>query len=159
MSKDRIKVGDKVRIKETGDEGVVSHLKISSVGHTLFLLSGGPFDEDYVFYDVDLEKIEESEGGLKYDNGKPDLSLVDRSLVEAAARALMFGANKYGRDNYKKGIALERIYASLLRHIFARMSGEFKDPESGLDHLDHIAGNVQFLTYFTSIERLGDVND
>lgn len=89
----------------------------------------------------------------KHDQNKPDLSLVDKTLVESAARALMFGANKYGRDNYKQGLELNRVYASLLRHIFARMSGEINDPESGLDHLDHIAANVQFLCYFVNKER------
>ena len=98
---------------------------------------------------VDLTKT-----AKKFDKGKPDLSLIDASLVEAAARALSFGAEKYGRDNYKEGLDLNRVFAALLRHTFARMNGEVLDPESGLDHLDHMAANIQFLTYFTKHDKL-----
>jgi len=102
-------------------------------------------------YESDIKAIEVKPtvlGGVKHDQGKPDLSLVDVSLVNAAARALMFGAEKYGRDNYKNGLDINRVYASLFRHLFARMSGEINDPESGLDHLDHASANMQFLNYF-----------
>lgn len=105
----------------------------------------------FIVYESDVKAIEVKHpvsGGVKHDQGKPDLSLVDVSLVNAAARALMFGAEKYGRDNYKNGLDINRVYASLFRHLFARMSGEIKDPESGLDHLDHASANMQFLNYF-----------
>ena len=91
-----------------------------------------------------------TEGADKFDTGKPDLSLIDPSLVNAAARALGFGAKKYGRNNYKKGMDINRLYASLLRHTFARISGELVDKESGLDHLDHMAANIQLLTYMVA---------
>jgi len=105
----------------------------------------------FIVYESDVKAIEVKHpvsGGVKHDQGKPDLSLVDVSLVNAAARALMFGAEKYGRDNYKNGLDINRVYASLFRHLFARMSGEINDPESGLDHLDHASANMQFLNYF-----------
>jgi len=130
---------DKYVYKLGTDEGQVMYV---DVAETDLILAG------------DDEKLKET-GGTKYDSGKPDLSFIEAALVEAAARALMFGAEKYGRNNYKKGIEDNRIYASLLRHIFARMNGEQFDPESGLDHIDHIAANVQFLAYFNKERNNG----
>lgn len=81
---------------------------------------------------------EQSEG-LKFDQGKPDLSLVPRGLVEGCARAMMFGVGKYGRDNWRSGFADSRLLAACLRHVMAYTNGERLDPESGLCHLDHAA--------------------
>lgn len=159
--------GDEVRVSAPNlikTRGTIQEVIIGSAGHARYIL--GDVDKEgvylgYEYGDHELEivkTVSASEGGTKFDAGKPDLSLVDKTLVNAAARALMFGAKKYGRDNYKQGIELNRIYASLLRHLFARMGGEFKDPESGLDHIDHIAANVQFLAYFTSIEKTDDLS-
>lgn len=96
--------------------------------------------------------------GLKYDNGKPDLTIVDKNIIEAAARALTFGAKKYTRGNYKhfKKEDLVRLYASLLRHAFAITSGEQFDRESGLKHLDHIAANVNIICYLEN--KHGSIN-
>jgi len=55
---------------------------------------------------------------------------------------LAFGAKKYGRNNYKKGFKLTRLLDAALRHLMARARGEEKDPESGLDHLDHFCACI-----------------
>lgn len=78
-----------------------------------------------------------SDSAIKYDDGKPDLSLVSRELVEAVAYVRMFGSKKYERDNWKKGFKVTRSCAAALRHIFAFLSGETRDPESTLPHLSH----------------------
>lgn len=75
--------------------------------------------------------------GLKYDDGKPDFSMVSLDLMEEVAKVRMFGAKKYERDNWKKGFKVTRSCAAALRHIFAFLSGETVDPESGLSHLAH----------------------
>lgn len=75
--------------------------------------------------------------GLKYDNGKPDLSIVPLALETACARAFEFGANKYGRNNYRHGLKYTRLIAAALRHIKAWNEVEDLDLESGLSHLDH----------------------
>ena len=77
--------------------------------------------------------------GKKFDDGKPDLSLVPRGLVEGCARAMMFGVGKYGRDNWRGGFEDSRLLAACLRHIMAYTNGDRVDRESGLCHLDHAA--------------------
>jgi hypothetical protein len=65
--------------------------------------------------------------------------------IEAIARVLQFGANKYARSNWKKGLPVTEIIDSMLRHQLAYLNGETIDPESGLRHTDHIACNALFL--------------
>jgi len=52
-----------------------------------------------------------------------------------------------GKDNWKKGMPVTQVSESLLRHMFAFLSGEDKDPESGIDHLGHVMCNAMFLSY------------
>lgn len=84
--------------------------------------------------------------GIKYDENKPQMSLIDFEALEGLAKVLTFGANKYGADNWRGGIANSRIVSSLLRHLSAYQRGEDFDPESGLSHLDHIGCNWMFLS-------------
>jgi hypothetical protein len=47
------------------------------------------------------------------------------------------GSKKYGDNNYKLGIPLKRVYASLLRHVFQWAEGDRKE-----DHLMQAAWNL-----------------
>lgn len=85
--------------------------------------------------------------GTKHDNGKPDLSLISRELMENVARVREFGAKKYARDNWKKGFNYTRSAAACLRHVFAFLSGEDLDPESGLPHIAHAICCLEHLLY------------
>jgi len=82
--------------------------------------------------------------GTKHDQGKPDLTLLDRIAMEEVARVLMKGAEKYGRLNWQKGIDKERLLAAALRHIMASNDGELKDPEFGTSHLAHAICGLMF---------------
>lgn len=75
--------------------------------------------------------------GKKFDDGKAKLSMLPRGGMEGAARALMFGEGKYGRDNWRTGFKDSRLIDASLRHITAYMNGERNDHESGLCHIDH----------------------
>lgn len=44
-----------------------------------------------------------------------------------------------GERNWEKGLAWGRLSGALLRHLWAWMRGEERDPESGLPHLAHMA--------------------
>lgn len=44
-----------------------------------------------------------------------------------------------GERNWEKGMAWGRLSGALLRHLFAWMNGEDRDPESGMRHLAHAA--------------------
>lgn len=84
----------------------------------------------------------------RFNKGKPQYSLFEMSTLEPCIKVLEFGAEKYGRCNWKKGLPTLHLLDSLLRHIIAYKEGEDKDKESGINHLGHIMCNVMFLTYF-----------
>lgn len=83
----------------------------------------------------------------RHNKGKPKYSLLDLNSFEDCVRVLEFGAEKYSRDNWKKGLPVSEILDSMLRHISAIQRGEFIDPESGLPHHGHISCNVMFLEH------------
>lgn len=92
--------------------------------------------------------------GLKHDTGKTDLSIVPEALDYAAARALTFGASKYGRNNFKGGIDYTRILGAALRHLKAWNEREDNDPESGLSHLDHAIACLAMLAVYETTSAL-----
>lgn len=79
--------------------------------------------------------------------GKPKLSMIlDASeALYGAAQVLEFGEKKYARGNWLKGLDTVEIMDSLLRHLVAYNSGENRDEESGLPHVDHVLVNALFL--------------
>jgi Domain of unknown function (DUF5664) len=85
------------------------------------------------------------EGGLKYDDDKPPMSLLDAEYLEGIANVLGFGAKKYAAHNWRKGINTSRLISSLYRHLGAINKGEDVDPESGLPHVYHLGCNTMFL--------------
>lgn len=85
--------------------------------------------------------------GTKHDQGKPQIHLVPTEAIEAAARALGFGAIKYDRWNYRGGITHTRLYDSVMRHMMEYLSGRSVDPESGLDPLDHAIAALSMLIW------------
>ena len=87
------------------------------------------------------------EKSLRYNEGKPQWSLVDFKSLEPLVRVMEYGAQKYARENWKKGLDLNQILESMSRHLFALMSGEIVDPESGCEHIGHIMANAMFWEY------------
>ena len=83
----------------------------------------------------------------RFNAGKPQWSIVDFKSLEPMVRVLEFGSVKYSRDNWKKGMPINEICDSLMRHLVAYMDGEELDPESGLSHIGHIQCNAMFLSY------------
>jgi hypothetical protein len=76
--------------------------------------------------------------GVKYDGEKPRMHLLPPKAVLEVAKVLTFGAQKYDEDNWKKLENLQSRYTSAaLRHIFAGMTGENLDEESGFYHEAH----------------------
>lgn len=91
--------------------------------------------------------------GMKYDEGKPNLSLVfggfNKALLDVGYIGT-FGARKYTPNGWKDVENLyERYSSALLRHMFAAMSPRVKDiydNETGRLHLAHVAWNALALT-------------
>lgn len=83
----------------------------------------------------------------RYNDKKPQYSLIDFKSLEPMVRVLEFGAKKYSKDNWKKGLPVMSICDSLLRHLIAFMNGENNDKESKQSHIGHILCNAMFLQY------------
>ena len=97
--------------------------------------------------------------GVKYDNGKPNLSLVfggfPKALLEVGAIGT-FGAKKYSPNGWKTVPDLQERYTSaLLRHLFGIFCKEDLDKESGRLHLCHVAWNALALAE----DRLDKLSD
>lgn len=85
--------------------------------------------------------------GRKDDAKKPDYSLVPPLAQDEFVQVLTFGADKYGRDNWRKLADLKiRYIAAAGRHLNAVMRGEIRDPESGLLHAAHLQSCAAFLS-------------
>jgi hypothetical protein len=87
-----------------------------------------------------------TEKGIKYDQDKPRVDLLDPVALEGLANVLGFGAQKYAAHNWRGGISYSRLLGALLRHTFAIIRGEDNDPESGLPHVDHLGCCWMFLS-------------
>jgi hypothetical protein len=90
--------------------------------------------------------------GLKYDGNKPDLSLIPKAALDSCAKAFMFGASKYERDNFREGMEWTRLTASCMRHVTAFQEGENLDPESGVHHLGHALACLSMLMYYVETQ-------
>jgi len=90
-------------------------------------------------------EIRTKETGTKHDQSKPRLELISSIATFKKAWVYTRGAEKYGTDNWRKGIAWSRIIGACLRHIFMWLMGEDKDTETGLSHLAHAACCLDFL--------------
>lgn len=84
-------------------------------------------------------------GAAKYDTGKVRLELLSVPAMEAIAEVMTFGAKKYAAHNWRKGFEWSRLFGATLRHLFAALKGEDRDPESGLPHLAHAGCCIMFL--------------
>lgn len=89
----------------------------------------------------------EDEGGVKFDQDKPRMDLLDGYAIEELAKVLTFGAKKYAPHNWRKGIAFSRLLAASARHLFAIMRGENLDEETGLHHAAHLMCCAMFLVW------------
>jgi hypothetical protein len=90
--------------------------------------------------------------GRKDDAGELRWGLLRKSLVlplEAVIRVLMYGANKYGDDNWQwVDNPLVRYRDALDRHLADIDKGVIVDPDTGENNYAHVATNALFLLWF-----------
>ena len=94
-----------------------------------------------------LPPLNDVVGATKHDSGKPQLSLNPVEALELMAQALAFGAQKYGKNNFKRGHAYSRTLDAALRHLSALAAGEFTDSDSGNQHLAHALASLAMLAH------------
>lgn len=99
------------------------------------------------------------EAGIKHDQQKPRMDLLDRHAIEQLAAVLTFGAKKYAAHNWRNGIEYSRLVSAAQRHLLAFNDGETLDPESGLPHIAHAMCNCMFLLGLSNKPELDDRYD
>jgi hypothetical protein len=92
----------------------------------------------------------------RHNRGKTRHDLTPAFAQEQYARVLTIGAEKYGDNNWRKGMPWTSVIASAERHLLALKSGEDYDAESGLLHSAHLMANMAILTEFYKIYPQGD---
>lgn len=120
------------------------------------------FSRDFSkFFDTPIQIKEPSDSfpewtvdeGVKADTEKVMMQLLSPDFMEEVAKVFTFGAQKYGENNYKKGLKVSRILGALDRHLKAFKVLEDNDPETGLSHLAHAACCLQMAFYMVSKSR------
>lgn len=77
-------------------------------------------------------------------------------------RVLEFGAKKYTKGNWAKGMGWSTCYTCALSHLTKYLARDVTDPkaaldeESGVDHLAHAMCNLLFLIGYTTLYPEGD---
>lgn len=94
--------------------------------------------------------------GVKYDTGKPRYDLIPAEPLEALAQVYTMGASKYADRNWEKGLKWSRVFAAIMRHLWAFWRGEETDKESGLPHVIHAAWGCFALAEFMATKRTFD---
>ncbi len=100
-----------------------------------------------------------TEKGQRFNNGKAQFSYIldFGTSLEGLSKVMEFGAKKYSRGNWKKGLDPHQTIDSLMRHLIKYCDGHVLDlnedgeadkDHSGLPHVDHISFNALALATF-----------
>lgn len=82
---------------------------------------------------------------IKFDLGKPQVSLVPQEALLGCARIMTHGAKKYDAHNWCKGFSFSKLYDAIFRHLISSVLGEDIDPDSKEDPLLHIMADAGML--------------
>lgn len=91
---------------------------------------------------------------MKYDKGKPRLSLVPTQIIFDIAEVREYGVEKYHDLDSWKDINVQRYIEAAYRHWLAFMANPAgKDTESGIEHYKHVACNLAFICHLMNINN------
>ena len=68
--------------------------------------------------------------------------LITSSLLDRTSITLSEGAERYGVDNWKKGLPSADVFNHLIAHLLS-----WRDGDRSEDHLAHATCNIMFLMY------------
>ena len=88
---------------------------------------------------------------------KIPIHLFPKSAVILGSLALLDGALKYGRANWREiGVRASIYYDAIERHVGAWFEGETNDPDSGLPHLAHAIACIAIIIDADNAGKLKD---
>ncbi len=140
---DRLTAAVKAYRNELGLDGAYDQVLVEAENLLKSAVPSTGYDQgDVAFKRPENERV----AGLKYDSGKPRISLVPPHALTEMAKVMTFGASKYKAHSWKQvENAQERYLDALLRHAIAYVAGERIDPESGLPTMAHLMCDAAFL--------------
>jgi len=115
------------------------------------LIKTGEKPVPLLFMSDPAEGSSDRDQALRYNDGKPRLSFVlsAPNAIAGVTKVLEHGAEKYSRDNWKKGLPYTEVADSLIRHLTDFLNGEDIDKDSGyLLNIDQVVCNALFLAEF-----------
>ena len=92
-------------------------------------------------------KLKNEDNGIRHNNGKPMVSLIDPEFILGMAEVLTEGMKKYDKHNWQKGLNFSDSYDSAMRHLLKFWAGKDVDHETSLNELLHSATNLMFMYY------------
>jgi len=93
----------------------------------------------------------EDNKALRYNDWKPQWSLVHFESLELMVHVLEYGAKKYEEKNWMKPMDKSQILDSLTRHLAKLIDWEENDQESNMKHIWHIMANALFYSYHANL--------
>lgn len=115
--------------------------------------------DDDSHYDAFRYGIKAMKTGVKFDQEKPQWTLVPFKAFDHVVEVLTIGARKYAPDNWKKvPNARQRYIDAAFRHMSAYAGGEKLDAETGKNHLAHAVCCLLFLLAFDLDKTLEKTN-
>lgn len=108
-------------------------------------------ESDYALVEPDKEvRITDPTTGGQKGQKQEQYSMIPVDPLAEVARVYGYGAQKYDRDNWRKGYAWSLSIDALMRHIEQFRRGESMDTESGRQHLAHAAFHLFTLMEYDS---------
>ncbi len=105
------------------------------------------------------ETITTSETGGRKGAKAQQFSQIPTSSLMALAETYSYGASKYSRFNFRNGYDYSLSYDALQRHAWAWNGDEDCDPESGLNHMAHVAWHALNLLQMQADPELEEMFD
>ena len=108
--------------------------------------------------------IKRNGGGKRFNKGKLEFSQIPVEALIGYTKVAMYGAQKYDKFNWQKGMKWSFCFECLLRHLYLYWylqedidcgDGK-KDKGSGLHHLFHVLWNAVALIWYFYWYKEGD---